>query len=165
MITRRSLAALAAATATAALLSAVAIAQTPAPAVSGAPAATGAPPAAATAPPAATAPQGGLSNSKFTPAALTEAQKAGKSILVEISAPWCPVCKAQKVVLGTLAKDAKYKDFVKLEIDFDSQKTDVRSLKGTRQSTLIVFKGDKEVARGIGDTSKEAIEGLLAKAL
>lgn len=151
---RRSLATLAAATSAVVLLSATAIAQTPAPAA--APPAAGAP---------AAAPQGNLATTKFTPAALADAQKTGKPILVEISAPWCPVCKAQKVVLGTLAKDGKYKDFVKLEIDFDSQKTDVRTLKGTRQSTLIVFKGDKEVARGVGDTSREAIEKLLDKAL
>lgn len=154
MSRHRTLAILAAATSAVALATAAAIAQAPAPAAPAAP-----PPAAAA------APQGGLANSKFTPAALADAQKTGKPILVEISAPWCPVCKAQKVVLGTLAKDAKYKDFVKLEIDFDSQKTDVRNLKGTRQSTLIVFKGDKEVARGVGDTSRDAIEALLAKAL
>ena len=145
---RRMLAPIAAATAALVLISGPGAAQTPAPA-----------------PATAAAPQGGLANVKFTPDALAEAQKAGKPILVEISAPWCPVCKAQKVVLGALAKDAKFKDFVKLEIDFDSQKTDVRNLKGTRQSTLIVFKGDKEVARGVGDTSRDAIEALLAKAL
>lgn len=106
-----------------------------------------------------------LATTKFTPEALAAAQKAGKPILVEISAPWCPVCKAQKVVLGHLANDGRFKDFVKLEIDFDSQKPDVRALKGTRQSTLIVFKGENEVARGVGDTSREAIEALLVKAL
>ncbi|MGD9805062.1 MAG: thioredoxin family protein [Hyphomicrobiaceae bacterium] len=31
----------------------------------------------------------------FTPAAFEAAQKAGKPIIVDISATWCPTCKAQ----------------------------------------------------------------------
>lgn len=102
---------------------------------------------------------------KFTPAALADAQKSGKPVLVEVSAPWCPTCKAQKAVFSELEKQDRFKSFVKLEVDYDSQKADLRSLAATRQSTLIVFKGDKEVGRVVGETRREAIEELLAKAL
>jgi thioredoxin 1 len=106
-----------------------------------------------------------LAATKFTPAALAEAQKAGKSILVEVSAPWCPVCRAQKVVLGELGKQARFKNIVKLEVDFDTQKDALKALNVRMQSTLIVYKGDKEMGRLAYDASKESIEALLAKAL
>lgn len=104
-------------------------------------------------------------NEKFTEAALEAAQKAGKPILIEIAAAWCPVCWAQKPIIEGLAKNEKFKDFVFLKMDFDTQKAELRKLKGQRQSTLIVFKGDKEVGRSIGDTNPQSVEALLAKAL
>lgn len=106
-----------------------------------------------------------LAATRFTPAALAEAQKAGKSILVEVSAPWCPVCKAQKVVLGELSKQPRFKNIVKLEVDFDTQKDVLKTLNVRMQSTLIVYKGDKEMGRLAYDAKKESIEALLAKAL
>lgn len=102
---------------------------------------------------------------KFTDAALETAQKAGKPILVEVAAPWCPVCKAQAPILEGLAKNAKFKNFVFLKMDFDTQKDEQRKLNVRSQSTLIVFKGTNEVGRSIGDTKPESVEALLAKAL
>lgn len=102
---------------------------------------------------------------KFSPADLMAAQKTGKPVLVEITAPWCPTCKAQKAVLSDASMADRLKSFVRLEVDFDSQKDDVKALKATMQSTLIVFKGDKEMGRIVGDAKKESIEALLAKAL
>lgn len=106
-----------------------------------------------------------LANVRYTPAALAEAQKAGKSILVEVSAPWCPTCRAQKAVLSELDKQARFKNFVKIEVDFDSQKDALKTFNATIQSTLIVYKGDKEVGRLVGDSKRESIEALMAKGL
>lgn len=111
------------------------------------------------------APAFALSGTKFTPAALANAQKAGKPVLVEVGAPWCPVCKAQAPILGKLLGSDKFKSFVKLDIDYDSQKDDLRALNVQKQGTLIVYKGDKEVGRSVGDSNPESIEALLAKAL
>ncbi len=60
---------------------------------------------------------------------------------------------------------ARFKDMAVFEVDFDSQKDALRMLNVQKQSTLIVYKGGKEVARSTGETTKAAIEGLLAKAL
>ena len=106
-----------------------------------------------------------LQGSKFAPATLSDAQKAGKAILVEVSAPWCPTCKAQAPILGKLLSSDKFKGIVKLDVDFDSQKADLKQLNAQKQSTLIVFKGNKEVGRSVGDTNPASIEALLAKAL
>jgi thioredoxin 1 len=104
-------------------------------------------------------------STKFTNDALMAAQKSGKPVLVEVSAPWCPTCKAQKAVFAELDKMEKYKVFQKIEVDFDSQKDALKMLKVDKQSTLIVYKGDKEVGRSVGVSDKAAIEALLAKAL
>lgn len=107
----------------------------------------------------------GAAGTRFSPADLTAAQDAGKPILVEVSAPWCPTCRAQKAVFSELDKDDRFKAFVKLEVDFDSQKQELKQLNARQQSTLIVYKGKDEVGRLVGETRREAIEALLLKAL
>jgi thiol-disulfide isomerase/thioredoxin len=97
--------------------------------------------------------------------AFEAAQAAGQPVLVEISAPWCPTCKAQKPILSGLAAKAKFKDLVAFEIDFDSQKDLLRKFGVTMQSTLISFKGSKEVGRSTGDTNASSIEALLDKSV
>ena len=101
----------------------------------------------------------------FSAEALSDAQKAGKSILVDIFAPWCPTCRAQKPILEELTAKPEYKDLVVLQVDFDNQADDVRALKAQRQSTLITFKGQSETGRSVGDTNAGSIEALLKSAL
>jgi len=101
----------------------------------------------------------------FTPALFDAAKAAGKPILLEVTAPWCPTCKAQKPILSELTADPKFRDLVVLEIDFDSQKEPLRALKVQSQSTLIVFKGEAETGRSTGDTKRESIAALLNGAL
>jgi thiol-disulfide isomerase/thioredoxin len=101
----------------------------------------------------------------YTPEAFDAAQKAGKPILVEVSAPWCPICKAQKPILARLLKDPRFKDLTIFDIDFDSQKPALRTFDARTQSTLIVYKLGKEVGRSVGETQPEWIEGLVEKAL
>lgn len=106
-----------------------------------------------------------VAEEKYTDVALEAAQKAGKPILVEVAAPWCPTCQAQKPIIEGLAKSEKFKGFVFLKVDFDNQKQELRRLNVRTQSTLIVFKGGNEVGRSIGDTNPASIEALLTKAL
>jgi thioredoxin len=101
----------------------------------------------------------------FTADEFAAAQAAGKPILIDVFAAWCPVCRAQNPILVQLAKEPKYKDLVAFKIDFDNQKDALRALNVQRQSALIVFKGDKELDRSVGDTSQLSIEGMLDKTL
>jgi thiol-disulfide isomerase/thioredoxin len=101
----------------------------------------------------------------FTRQAFQAAQSAGKSILVEIHASWCPTCQAQKPILGKLFADPKFKNLAVFRVDFDSQKDEVRNFKARIQSTLITFKGGEEIARSVGDTNPDSIADLLALAL
>jgi thioredoxin len=101
----------------------------------------------------------------YTPEAFSTAQKAGQSILIHITAPWCPVCRAQKPILSKLTSEPKFKDLVVFDVDFDNQKDAVRNFGAQSQSTLIVFKGEKEISRSVGDTKSESIAALLGSAL
>jgi thiol-disulfide isomerase/thioredoxin len=96
---------------------------------------------------------------------LAAAQKAGQPVLVEITAPWCPTCRAQKSVLSELGQVDRFKRVVRIDVDFDNQKPAVRTLNASMQSTLIMYKGNREVGRLVGETNKAAIESLLSKAL
>ncbi|MEP6564051.1 MAG: thioredoxin family protein [Mesorhizobium sp.] len=97
----------------------------------------------------------------YTQQAFDAAQKAGKPILVEITASWCPTCKAQKEVLGQLLPMAEHANLAVFEVDFDSQKDVVRAFGAQVQSTLITFKGTEEVGRLVGVTRAAPIKQLL----
>jgi thioredoxin 1 len=101
----------------------------------------------------------------FTQEAFAAAQKAGKPIIVHVYAPWCPTCRAQEPAMQRVESDPNYAGVAMFRVDFDSQKNALKTLKANRQSTIIVFKGDKEVGRSIGVTDPGAISALAAKAL
>ncbi|MDB5817934.1 MAG: thiol reductase thioredoxin [Rhizobacter sp.] len=88
---------------------------------------------------------------------------AGKPVVLDIRASWCPTCKAQQPIIDSLMKQPVYQDVTMLTIDFDSQKKTVHRYKVTMQSTLVAFKGDKEVGRSVGDTTPAGLEGLMKK--
>ena len=101
----------------------------------------------------------------FTQAAFEASEKAGKPILVHVTAPWCPTCMAQKPILARLTGDPKYHDLVVYQVDFDSQKDVLKTLGVQTQSTLIAYHGAKEAARSAGDTKPASIEALVARTL
>jgi thiol-disulfide isomerase/thioredoxin len=88
---------------------------------------------------------------------------AGKPVVLDIGATWCPTCKAQKPIIDGLMKQPAYKDVTLMTIDFDAEKPTLKKYKVNMQSTLVAFKGDKEVGRSVGDTTPEGLEGLVKK--
>ena len=89
----------------------------------------------------------------------------GKAVVLDISATWCPTCKAQKPIIDGLMSQPAYKDVTLMTIDFDTNKPTLKAFKVNMQSTLIAFKGSQEVARSVGDTKPDGIEGLIKKTL
>jgi thioredoxin 1 len=98
----------------------------------------------------------------FTSKEFAAAQAAGRPIVVDVFAPWCPTCRAQEPALRQLGGEPKFDKLVVFRLDFDSQKPAWRALKVWRQSTLIAFKGRRETARSVADTDPAAIEQLFA---
>ncbi len=88
----------------------------------------------------------------------------GKPVVVHVHASWCGVCKKQAEIMDTLAVDKQFKDLTVLRADFDTEKDLLKTLKVVHQSTFVAFKGGTEVARSAGETNKDSIAALLAKA-
>ena len=101
----------------------------------------------------------------FDAKAFADAQKAGRPILVAIHASWCPTCKAQAPILNELRADPKFNNLAYFVIDFDSQKDLVNRFGARMQSTLIVFKGELEEGRSVGDTKRDSIYALVGKSI
>lgn len=95
--------------------------------------------------------------------AFEAAQDAGKAIVVDVSAPWCPTCAKQKPILERL--EAGEPKVVVFDVDFDSRKDVLKRLGVQHQSTLIAFKGKTEVGRSTGDTNPDSIGSLFRKGL
>lgn len=102
---------------------------------------------------------------KFSIAALKAAQAKGEPVLVDAFAPWCPVCRAQAPTIDALATDPAYARLRILRLDYDAQTAEKKALGITKQSTLIVYRGSKEVGRSVGITSAEQIKTFAGTAL
>jgi thiol-disulfide isomerase/thioredoxin len=101
----------------------------------------------------------------FSLAALKSAQAAGKPILIDAFAPWCPTCRAQAPTIDGLASNPAYARLVILRLDYDHQSREKAALGITKQSTLIAYKGGREVGRTLGETNPEQIRAFVATAL
>lgn len=101
----------------------------------------------------------------FNQAQFDQAVAAGKPVVVDFWASWCPVCRAQKPVLDAILKTPEMAGVTMFVADFDTEKELKKSLHVTGQSTLVVFKGGKEVARSSGQTHAEPLQALLAQSL
>jgi thioredoxin 1 len=100
----------------------------------------------------------------FTQAAFDAAQAAGKPILIDVHAWWCPICAKQAPTLKKLQNSVELGDVTVFKVDFDSQKEIVRQFGAQMQSTLIVFHGKTEKGRSAGVTDPEKIRALLLQA-
>jgi thiol-disulfide isomerase/thioredoxin len=101
----------------------------------------------------------------ITAADLAEIEKKGKSAVISVHADWCSTCKSQDKVLANFMKDPEFKNVTFYQLEFDTQKDLLKTLKVRSQSTIIVFKGGKEVARATGDTKEAALSKLAKQAI
>ncbi len=67
--------------------------------------------------------------------------------------------------MDSLSKQAKYSTITQFRVDFDTQKDVMKRFGATDRSTLIMFRGNKEVGRLYGMTGDKDIQGLLDKGL
>lgn len=101
----------------------------------------------------------------YSDEAFKAAQADGKSIVVDVYAPWCPTCQAQQQAFEALQSKPEFAQVVIMKLDFDTAKDALRSFKAQSQSTLIAFKGTNETGRSAGETSAAKIEALINSTL
>ena len=95
--------------------------------------------------------------------ALKKQKATGKTVVVNSYEPWCWSCRKQdKVLIG--AKD-EFKDVVFLTYQQGKHKDIAEALNVSVRTTIVVFKGKKEVARIIGQTGKPEIYSAIKKGI
>ena len=83
-----------------------------------------------------------------------KAQSNGKVVVVSSWIKYCSSCASQMKVLNKIEED--FKNIVYL--NFDVRNKDISNLLNVEyQTTLLIFKNNKEVYRSIGETTKEKI--------
>ena len=101
----------------------------------------------------------------FDQATFDRLRANGDPVLIDVYADWCPTCKQQAPIVAALMASPEFKDFTVLKVNYDTQK-DVRVKLGVaQQSTFIVFRGTREIARSTGDTGRNSIAATLRKGL
>ncbi|WP_298829306.1 thioredoxin family protein [uncultured Piscinibacter sp.] len=86
-------------------------------------------------------------------------------VIVAFVAEWCATCTVQEPIVSELLRDPKFSHLTVFVADFDKDVELKKRLRVVQQSTLVVFKGGQEVARATGQTRRESLAALFAKAL
>ena len=90
-----------------------------------------------------------------------KAQSQGKIVIVSSWIKYCTSCASQMKVLNTAKKNGELSDIKFDNIEyfaFDVTNKDISNFFNVQyQTTLLIFKGNKEVYRSIGETSEKLI--------
>ena len=97
----------------------------------------------------------------FTGQRFAELQQQNARILVDVFADWCPTCARQQAVLKLYAERFPQSDLVILTVDFDRQKEWVKHFRVPRQSTLILYQGDKQLWFSVAEVRPDVIFAAL----
>ena len=90
-----------------------------------------------------------------------EAQKAGKTIVINSWNKFCGTCAKQIKVLNEARKD--FPDVIFLSYEHTKNKDIAKLLKSEYWATIIVYKNNEEIAKEIGVTDKNEIYSLIKK--
>ena len=83
----------------------------------------------------------------FSQESFFASQAADESIVVYVYAPWCTTCKQQEVIIDKIMQDSRFDKVRYYEVDFDNDKEGMRKLKANTRSTILIFKGKRELTR------------------
>ena len=90
-----------------------------------------------------------------------KAQSEGKVVIISSWIKYCPSCAGQMKILQKAKREGKLSDikFDNIEyFSFDVTNREIADFFNIQyQTTLLIFKGDNEVYRSIGETTEELI--------
>ena len=98
-----------------------------------------------------------------------KAQSEGKVVIVSSWIKYCSSCASQMKVLKTAKNNGELSDikFNNIEyFSFDVKNKEIANLLNVQyQTTLIIFKGNEEVYRSVGETTKDLIYEALKNSI
>ena len=98
----------------------------------------------------------------FNKALFDKAQSEGKIVVVSSWVKYCSSCASQMKVLDKAKNDFNNIEYFK----FDVRNKEIADLFNIQyQTTLLIFKDNKEVYRSIGETNKELIYDALKSSI
>ena len=100
----------------------------------------------------------------YDPAKAQAAIASGKPVVLHVYASWCLQCHMQKSILDALEPSGTYDKIAFFRVDYDNQKDVVAKL-GCPRSTVIAYKGGKEVKRMSWGMTQASVEEVLKAAL
>jgi thioredoxin 1 len=104
------------------------------------------------------------SEEPFSAATFDRLLANGQPVVVDFHADWCPTCRAQAPIVKELLSTPELKNVTVLIANYDTELALRKSLNVAKQSTLVVFRHGKEVARSTGDTTRDGLAALLRQA-
>ena len=90
-----------------------------------------------------------------------EAKASGKTIVINSYEVWCGTCGKQTKILDQAEKE--FKDIVFLSYEQSKNENIAKQLGIKFWTTIVVYKGDNEVARIVGQTNKKIIYSAIQK--
>ena len=110
------------------------------------------------------APAGAFEIAPYDADAARKAIASGKPVIVHVYANWCLQCHMQKSILDNLKADKSYDGVKFFRVDYDGQKDIVEKLNCPR-STVIAYRGGKEVSRMSWGVTEDSVVNVLKAAL
>ena len=90
-----------------------------------------------------------------------EAKASGKTIVINSYEVWCGTCGKQTKILDQAEKE--FKDIVFLSYEQSKNENIAKQLGIKFWTTIVIYKGDNEVSRIVGQTNKKIIYAAIQK--
>jgi len=99
----------------------------------------------------------------FSEEVFENAKVSGKTIVVNSYEVWCGTCSKQTKILDQAEKE--FKDIVFLSYEQSKNKNIAQKLNIKFWTTIVVYKGNDEVVRIVGQTDKKTIYSAIQKGI
>ena len=99
----------------------------------------------------------------FSTEIFEKARDSGKTVVINSYEVWCGTCSEQTKILDQAEK--KFKDIIFLSYEQSKNKEIAQKLNIKYWTTIVVYKGNKEVARIVGQTDKKTIYSAIQKGI
>ena len=99
----------------------------------------------------------------FSEEIFENAKASGKTIVVNSYEVWCGTCSKQTKILDQAEQE--FKDIIFLSYEQSNNKVIAKNLDIKFWTTIVVYKGNNEVARIVGQTDKEIIYSAIKKGI